>query len=71
MTPAAAVCNGTRDGQRCVISTLGEIANAAAEAAFEGPVLFYVGRVVEMMSVLAEPARRPASIGSDVHAHRP
>lgn len=70
-TPAAAVCNGTRAGQCCVVSTLGEIANAAAEAAFAGPVLFYIGPVVEMMGVLAEPARRSAPLGSRIHAHRP
>lgn len=69
-TPAAAICNGTRGSQRCVVSTLGEIANVAAEAAFEGPVLFYIGHVVDMMRALAEPSRRSAPTGAHVHAHR-
>lgn len=45
-TPAAAVSNGTRPDQRWVISTLGEIAAVAADAGFDGPVIFYIGRVV-------------------------
>ena len=64
-TPAAAVCNGTRPEQRCVVSTLGEIAAAVADAGFDGPTLIYIGRVVELASVLA-PGRitdsRPRSV---------
>lgn len=64
-TPVAAVCNGTRPEQRCIISTLGEIAGAVADAGFDGPTLFYIGRVVELASVLA-PGRatecRPRSV---------
>jgi uroporphyrin-III C-methyltransferase len=51
-TPVAAVCNGTRPEQRHVISSLGEIASAAAAARFEGPILFIIGRVVEMAAAL-------------------
>ncbi|MDG4602645.1 MAG: uroporphyrinogen-III C-methyltransferase [Defluviicoccus sp.] len=49
-TPVAAVCNGTRPDQHCVISTLGEI--SAAVAGLDGPTLFFVGRVVELGAVL-------------------
>jgi len=51
-TPAAAVCNGTRDDQAHVISTLGEVAGDVADADFDGPVLFIIGRVVELAEVL-------------------
>lgn len=64
-TPAAAVCNGTRPEQRCIVSTLGEIAGAVADAGFDGPTLFYIGRVVQLASLLA-PGRitdsRPRSV---------
>lgn len=46
-TGALAVCNGTRSDQDHVVSTLGEIASAAADKSWNGPVLFVVGRVVE------------------------
>lgn len=51
-TPAAAICNGTRREQRHLLSTLGEIPGAAAAASFDGPVLFIVGRVVELAPAL-------------------
>lgn len=51
-TPVAAICNGTRPNQRHIISTLGEIAGAAAESDFDGPVLFVIGTVVELASIL-------------------
>ncbi|MGF1640976.1 MAG: uroporphyrinogen-III C-methyltransferase [Rhodospirillales bacterium] len=51
-TPVAAVCNGTRPDQRHAISTLGEVASVAAAARFDGPVLFIIGRVVELAAAL-------------------
>jgi len=51
-TPVAAISDGTRPNQRHVISTLGEIASAATAARFEGPVLFIVGRVIELAEAL-------------------
>jgi uroporphyrin-III C-methyltransferase len=50
-TPAAAIVNGTRPNQEVMIATLGEIAEAAA--AFDGPVLFLIGKVVGLADVLA------------------
>lgn len=64
-TPVAAVCNGTRPEQACVISTLGEI--SAAVAALDGPTLFFVGRVVDLVPSLA-PGRSAAS-GSSLPSH--
>lgn len=58
-TPAAAVCNGTTARQRHVIATLADIAETAEAAAFDGPVLFLIGRVVALADVLAEPAAAP------------
>jgi siroheme synthase len=51
-TPVAAISDGTRPSQRHVISTLGEIASVAAAARFEGPILFIVGRVIELAEAL-------------------
>ena len=56
-TPVAAICNGTRPNQRHVVSTLGEIASAATAARFEGPILFIVGRVVELAAALGIKSR--------------
>lgn len=64
-TPVAAVCNGTRADQACVISTLGEI--SAAVAALDGPTLFFIGRVVDLVPTLA-PGRAAAS-GSPLPSH--
>ncbi len=58
-TPAAAVCNGTTVRQRHAIATLADIAATAEAAAFDGPVLFLIGRVVALADVLAEPAATP------------
>jgi siroheme synthase len=58
-TPAAAVCNGTTARQQHVIATLADIAAVAESAAFDGPVLFIIGRVVALADVLAEPAAEP------------
>lgn len=52
-TPVAAIANGSRQNQRHVISTLGEIGAAAASANFDGPVLFIIGRVVDMAAALS------------------
>ena len=56
-TPVAAICNGTRPNQRHVVSTLGEIVTAATAARFEGPILFIVGRVVELAAALGIKSR--------------
>ena len=47
-TPVAAVCNGTTAAERTVFSTLGDVARATEAAGFEGPVLFIIGRVVNV-----------------------
>ncbi|SUS05576.1 Uroporphyrinogen-III C-methyltransferase [uncultured Defluviicoccus sp.] len=57
-TPVAAVCNGTRPDQRCVVSTLGEV--SAAVGSLDGPTLFFVGRVVDLVPALA-PGRTATS----------
>lgn len=55
-TPAAAIANGTRPNQEVMITTLGEIAEAAT--AFEAPVLFLIGKVVGLADVLAVAGHR-------------
>jgi len=51
-TPTAAINNGTRPDQRCLISTLGDIAGDLDGQNFTGPVLFIIGRVVELTKTL-------------------
>ncbi len=46
-TGAIAINNGTRPNEDFVIGPLGEIAQHAGECAWDGPVLFVVGKVVE------------------------
>ncbi len=55
-TPAAAICSGTRPSQRHVVATLGDIAGVASAAHFEGPVLFVIGRVVNLLDPIANKA---------------
>ena len=45
-TPAIAICNGTLDKQQQVLSTVSELADDAASAGLEGPVLFILGKAV-------------------------
>ena len=55
-TPVAAICNATRADQRHLISTLGEVAGPIADATFDGPVLFVIGRVVDLAACAGETA---------------
>lgn len=58
-TPVLAVNNGTTPRERHLQSDLGSIAAAAAEAEFEGPILFIIGRVVSLYE--ANPSK-PAGV---------
>lgn len=60
-TPAAAICDGTRPTQREVFAPLGEIAQAAANAQLDGPVLFVIGRVLQVRELLAGSAKPSAA----------
>ncbi|NQU61953.1 MAG: uroporphyrinogen-III C-methyltransferase [Rhodospirillales bacterium] len=52
-TPAAIVDNGTREGQRVVDGTLGDIAEKAAKAVLSGPAVIIVGSVVKLREKLS------------------
>ena len=52
-TPAMAVSQGTTRHQRQVASTLGEVADAVADADLPSPIMFIVGRVVTLADDLA------------------
>jgi uroporphyrin-III C-methyltransferase/precorrin-2 dehydrogenase/sirohydrochlorin ferrochelatase/uroporphyrin-III C-methyltransferase len=51
-TPAAAIANGTLPNQHVVCATLATLADRAITAGLDAPVLFIVGRVVEVMTSL-------------------
>ena len=51
-TAIAAINNGTRPDQTCLVSTLGEISGDLAKKELDGPVLFIIGRVVELTKAL-------------------
>ncbi len=51
-TPAAAIERGTWPHQRTVVSTLGQVADAARDAALESPTLVLVGEVVALREQL-------------------
>jgi len=51
-TPVAAISHGTTPRQRFLRSTLGEAANAVGEAGFPSPLMFVVGRVVDIADQL-------------------
>ena len=65
-TPAVAICNGTTPRQRHVRATLGTVASVAAEAGFDGPVLFIVGRTAG----LAWPGEETEEGNVHVGAHK-
>ncbi len=56
-TPAAAICNGTRPDQQEVFAPVGEVARAAADARLDGPVLFVIGRVLQIREMLLGSAK--------------
>jgi len=49
-TPAMAICNGTLDKQQEVFSTVAGLADDAAKAGLDGPVLFILGKAVGLIS---------------------
>ncbi len=51
-TPVAAISHGTTPRQRCLTSTLGEVACAVSEADLPSPIMFIVGRVVDIADQL-------------------
>lgn len=55
-TPVMAVSQGTTRHQRQVASTLGEVADAVADADLPSPIMFIVGRVVTLADDLAREA---------------
>jgi uroporphyrinogen III methyltransferase/synthase len=57
--PAAAVQWGTYPGQRTVTATLGTLEATVAEAGLEAPVIFVIGRVVELRREIEWFERRP------------
>jgi uroporphyrin-III C-methyltransferase len=51
-TPAAIICDGTLPGQQVLTSTLGELADAAAQAGIEPPAVVVIGEVVRLRETL-------------------
>jgi len=51
-TPVAAISHGTTPRQRSLVSTLGEIASSVSEANLPSPLMFVVGRVVDVADLL-------------------
>lgn len=52
-TPAAAIAEGTTPRQRIVLATVADLCAQVEAAALAAPVLFVIGRVVDVASVLA------------------
>jgi uroporphyrin-III C-methyltransferase/precorrin-2 dehydrogenase/sirohydrochlorin ferrochelatase/uroporphyrin-III C-methyltransferase len=65
-TPAAAVANGTLSDERLVVATLATLADQVQLASFPAPVLFVIGRVVEVLEELR--AHRCSTQGSAADA---
>ncbi len=51
-TPAAAVANGTLDDERLVVASLATLADRVQLESFPAPVIFIIGRVVEVLEDL-------------------
>lgn len=66
-TPAAAVANGTLDDERLVVATLATLADQVQLASFPAPVLFIIGRVIEVLEDLRVCRRSsPSSAGDPI-----
>lgn len=61
-TPVAVVCNGTQPNRRFAIGTLAGAPALADDPALKGPVLFVVGRVVELSKVLGPAEEADADV---------
>ncbi len=59
-TPAVAVENASRPGERRLYGTLAELPADLAQAGFEGPTLVLIGRVVGLAQAVAQEQRRAA-----------
>jgi uroporphyrin-III C-methyltransferase len=58
-TPAAIVENGTREDERVLTGTLGDIAEIAAAAGLASPATLVIGEVVRLRQALAPPVSLP------------
>ena len=58
-TPAAAVANGTLQDERVVLASLATLADRVQLAALSAPVLFVIGRVIEVLEEL-QACRKPS-----------
>jgi uroporphyrin-III C-methyltransferase len=52
-TPAAAISQGTTDGQQVITTTLADLANAIAQAALPSPAILVIGDVAALAGELA------------------
>jgi uroporphyrin-III C-methyltransferase len=59
-TPAVAVENASRPGERRLYGTLAELPAELARVGFEGPTLVLIGKVVGLAQAAAEEQRRAA-----------
>ncbi len=59
-TPAAALCNASTPRQKMITAPLGNLADAAHVAAFDGPVLFVIGDVLALAPAMAGSRPDPA-----------
>lgn len=66
-TPVAAIENGTSEDQRILRADLDSIAQAIQARAFEAPVLFIIGRVVEALGDWREHELRAATVPGEFH----
>jgi siroheme synthase len=63
--PAAAIANGTLPEQQVVVGTLASLPDRVKAAALSAPVLFVVGRVVEIRDTLAAAAAPGAEAAAE------
>ncbi len=60
--PACAIQNGTRDNQRHIVTSLGSIVSAVAEAGLSSPAIVVIGQVVSLANVKSANDLLPSSI---------
>jgi len=64
-TPVAVICDGTTERQQVLVSTLGQVAQDAADRGVRPPAVVVIGEVVRLREALGQDASGPEAPGRD------
>jgi uroporphyrin-III C-methyltransferase/precorrin-2 dehydrogenase/sirohydrochlorin ferrochelatase len=64
-TPVAVICDGTTERQQVLVSTLGQVAQDAADRGVKPPAVVVIGEVVRLREALGQDASGPDASGPE------